>query len=41
MEVRNVPPQLLREYFVWMNDKYKVRNEVKALVRFRRHDLIN
>ena len=41
MEVKNVPPQLLREYFLWMNGKYKVRNEVKALVRFRRHDLIN
>ena len=39
-EVRNVPPQLLRAYFRWMDGKYKVRDDVKGFVRFRRHDLI-
>jgi len=40
-DIKNVPPQILNTYFRRVDGEYKVRNEVKSFVRFRRHDLIN
>lgn len=40
-EVKDVPSPILKAYFQKIDGKYKIRSEVKKLVRFRRHDLIS
>jgi chemotaxis protein methyltransferase CheR len=39
-EVKSVPPQYLNKYFEKAYDAYRVRKELRELVRFKRHDLI-
>jgi len=39
-EVKSVPPQYLKKYFEKVYDAYRVRKELRELVRFKRHDLI-
>jgi chemotaxis protein methyltransferase CheR len=39
-EVRNVPTQLLREYFDVLNDSYHVKDKLKQKVDFKEHDLL-
>ncbi len=39
-EIRGVPPALLKKYFVDENGTYRVTDEVKRRVTFRRHDLL-
>jgi chemotaxis protein methyltransferase CheR len=39
-EVKNVPTQRLRRYFHAQGDLYVVREEIKSMVEFRRHDLL-
>jgi chemotaxis methyl-accepting protein methylase len=38
--VRNVPPQLRDRYFTHDGNRYSIRDELKSLVRFGRHNLI-
>ncbi|MBI5947592.1 MAG: protein-glutamate O-methyltransferase CheR [Chloroflexi bacterium] len=40
-EVRSVPPALLKKYFVEEAGTYRVTDEVKRRVTFRRHDLLS
>ena len=40
VEVKNIPPQYLRKYFQKVYDGYRVRKEVRDLVRFKQQDLI-
>jgi chemotaxis protein methyltransferase CheR len=39
-EVRNVPTQLLREYFDVFDDSYHVKDKIRQKVDFRKHDLL-
>jgi len=39
-EVRNVPTQLLREYFDVIDDSYHVKDKIRQRVDFRKHDLL-
>ena len=39
-EVKNVPPKYLRKYFQRVYNGYRVRKEVRNLVRFKQQDLI-
>lgn len=39
-EVRNVPTQLLREYFDVVEDCYRVKEKTRQKVDFRKHDLL-
>jgi chemotaxis protein methyltransferase CheR len=39
-EVKSVPTQFLKKYFEKVHDAYRVRKELRELVRFNRHDLI-
>lgn len=38
--LRNVPPAYLKKYFEPAGENYRVKEQVKALVRLRRHDLL-
>ncbi len=38
-EVRNIDDEILRKYFVNLNDKYKVKDEIKSIVEFIYMDL--
>ncbi|SHJ68917.1 chemotaxis protein methyltransferase CheR [Hathewaya proteolytica DSM 3090] len=40
-EIKNIKMDFLRKYFDKIDDKYKVKTEIKNLVTFKRHDLIN
>jgi chemotaxis protein methyltransferase CheR len=40
-EVRNVPTQLLREYFDVFDDSYHVKDKIRQKVDFRKHDLLS
>lgn len=40
-EIRGVPPAQLKKYFVEENGTYRVTDEVKRRVTFRRHDLLS
>ncbi len=39
-EVRNVPTQLLREYFDVFDDSYHVKDKIRQKVDFKKHDLL-
>ena len=39
-EVRNVPTQLLREYFDVFDDSYHVKEKIRQKVDFKKHDLL-
>jgi len=39
-EVRNVPTQLLREYFDVFGDSYHVKDRIRQKVDFKKHDLL-
>jgi chemotaxis protein methyltransferase CheR len=39
-EVRNVPTQLLREYFDVLDDSYHVKDKIRQKVDFKKHDLL-
>ena len=39
-EVRNVPTQLLREYFDVFDDSYQVKDKIRQKVEFKKHDLL-
>ena len=39
-EVRNVPTQLLREYFDVLEDSYRVKDRIRHKVDFKKHDLL-
>lgn len=39
-EVRSVPPAILRKHFVEADGTYRVSDEIKRKVTFRRHDLL-
>lgn len=39
-DIKNVPKRELDKYFKQEDDKYKIKNEIKDLVRFKKHDLI-
>ncbi|MGB9792470.1 MAG: CheR family methyltransferase [Thermacetogeniaceae bacterium] len=38
--VENLPPYLLRKYFVKVGEQYQVIDELKELVNFKKHDLL-
>jgi chemotaxis protein methyltransferase CheR len=40
-EVRAVPPPLLKKYFVQEGQTYRVADEIRRKVNFRRHDLLS
>lgn len=39
--ISNLDPTILSKYFEYSNGKFKVKEEIKSSVRFRKHDLIN
>jgi len=39
--VANVPPHLLRQYFVKVGDSYQIHDEIKQCVQFRQHNLLS
>jgi len=39
-EVRNVPTQLLREYFDVFDDSYHLKEKIRQKVDFKKHDLL-
>ena len=40
-EVRGVPPEILRKYFVFDGSTYKVTDDIKRRITFKRHDLLS
>lgn len=40
-EVRGVPPEILRKYFVFNGSTYKVTDDIKRRITFKRHDLLS
>ena len=39
--LKNIPPNILKKYFHSENGGYRIKDVVKRLVRFRKHDLIS
>ncbi|WP_143316397.1 protein-glutamate O-methyltransferase CheR [Clostridium sp. HBUAS56017] len=39
-EVKNVTPKDLDDYFTKIDDKYKINDNIKSMVTFKKHDLI-
>jgi chemotaxis protein methyltransferase CheR len=39
-EIKNVEPKDLSDYFTKIDDKYKINDNIKSMVTFKKHDLI-